>query len=89
MASAIESMENGSTSKAASPATSGIEDIFEVITGVSQLKASRIGIPKPSKQETKVSALSYSNIKKAPEDNQQSPGAGVQVWMTCRSKERT
>ena len=52
IASAMESSLKGSTNKAASCATSGIEVTLEVITGVSQRKASKIGIPKPSKYDT-------------------------------------
>ena len=52
MPSAMEASLNGSTSKAASSATSGIEVTLEVMTGVSHLNASKIGMPKPSKYET-------------------------------------
>jgi len=41
----------GLTKRAASPATSGILDILDVITGHPQAIASRIGIPKPSYSE--------------------------------------
>ncbi len=52
IAFAIELISKGSTKIAASPATSGIEEVLEVITAVSALKASIIGIPNPSKKET-------------------------------------
>src|SRR5690606_22429181 len=42
---------NGSASRAASPAISGIADVLEVITGTPQAMASRIGSPKLSRKE--------------------------------------
>jgi len=48
IAPVIDSTLNGSTYNAASPATSGIDEIFDVITAVPQANASRIGIPNPS-----------------------------------------
>ena len=47
----MELTEAGSTYKAASPPTSGIEDTLDVITGISQYIASSNGMPKPSKYE--------------------------------------
>ena len=41
----------GIISKAASPATSGIEDVLLTIAGTSHCKASRMGIPNPSKRD--------------------------------------
>ncbi len=57
IASAISFAENGSVRRAASFATSGIDVMFDVITHVPQLNASRIGMPNPSKYETYVSAI--------------------------------
>ena len=42
---------------AAPPATSGIDDIFDVTTGVPQAMASTIGIPNPSDREGKRKSL--------------------------------
>src|ERR1051325_1407758 len=57
IASAISSASSGSTRKAASPATSGMDEIFDVITGQPQVIASRIGKPKPSIKDTYIKAV--------------------------------
>ena len=51
MASAISWIDSGLTNIAALPATSGMDEILEAITGTSQCMASRIGTPKPSNSE--------------------------------------
>ena len=51
MASAISSTEVGSTSSAASPATSGREETDDVTIGSSRPIASRSGSPNPSFRE--------------------------------------
>jgi len=53
---AISSTSCGLTKSAASPATSGIDEILEVIKGTSQCIASNKGKPKPSKKETYTNA---------------------------------
>src|SRR5438034_710472 len=50
-ASVISPTFRGLTSTAASPATSFIEELFDVITGVPHDIASTIGMPKPSSSE--------------------------------------
>lgn len=57
IASEICSTDSGSTRIAASPATSGMDDVLEVMTAVSALYASMMGIPKPSKREAYTKAM--------------------------------
>ena len=52
MPSAIDASLKGSTSNAASSATSGMEVTLEVMTGVPHRNASKMGMPKPSKYDT-------------------------------------
>ena len=51
MAAAIAEISVGFTSMAASAATSGMDDVSDVITGVPHDIASKIGKPKPSYKE--------------------------------------
>jgi hypothetical protein len=57
IAAVISAILYGLIIKALEPATSGIEETLEVITGVPQAIASRTGKPKPSQSEGKTTAM--------------------------------